>query len=298
MNYQKWIDKVPSLKGKRYIVLGPTSGIGKELVLSLAKLNAHLVLGCRDLKKASILYEEIKKINSFIEVDYFLYDQSSFESIDSFCQSIKKRYTRIDGIVFNAGVYYAKEDYKTIDGFDLVLQTNYFGPYYCFYKLKDLLINSFSRIVFVSSIAINKAKSMNIETYNSIKRKRMYEASKLFVSQFMVELEKEYKQCSFRLVHPGITSTNILYKDKTGAINLLSLLYHKFLYLFVHKAKKASLVLLKGLIDENENHYIVPRFLSITGFPRNRKIPSFLNKNIIEKTNVILKGVINESSSS
>ena len=60
MNYQKWIDKVPSLKGKRYIVLGPTSGIGKELVLSLAKLNAHLVLGCRDLKKASILYEEIK----------------------------------------------------------------------------------------------------------------------------------------------------------------------------------------------------------------------------------------------
>jgi short-subunit dehydrogenase len=43
-----------SMKGKRVILTGPTSGVGKEIALQLAVLGAELILGCRDIKKMGL----------------------------------------------------------------------------------------------------------------------------------------------------------------------------------------------------------------------------------------------------
>ena len=40
-----------SIKGKRVLITGPTSGIGKEIAMQLAALGAEIILGCRDIKK-------------------------------------------------------------------------------------------------------------------------------------------------------------------------------------------------------------------------------------------------------
>ena len=40
-----------SMKGKRVIITGPTSGIGKEIAVQLAALGAEIILACRDIKK-------------------------------------------------------------------------------------------------------------------------------------------------------------------------------------------------------------------------------------------------------
>ena len=42
-----------SIQGKRVIITGPTSGVGKEIAVQLAALGAELNSSCRDLQKGN-----------------------------------------------------------------------------------------------------------------------------------------------------------------------------------------------------------------------------------------------------
>ena len=48
-----------SIQGKRVIITGPTSGVGKEIAVQLAALGAELILACRDLQKGNKTASEI-----------------------------------------------------------------------------------------------------------------------------------------------------------------------------------------------------------------------------------------------
>ena len=62
MNIEKWINNnCKSLKNKVVAVSGATGGIGKILCFYLAKLEAHIVLLCRDKQKAEKLAFDIKQ---------------------------------------------------------------------------------------------------------------------------------------------------------------------------------------------------------------------------------------------
>jgi short-subunit dehydrogenase len=50
-----------SMKGKRVIITGPTSGIGKEIAVQLAALGAEIILACRDIKKGNKTAAEITR---------------------------------------------------------------------------------------------------------------------------------------------------------------------------------------------------------------------------------------------
>ena len=39
------------IAGKRVLITGPTSGIGRQIAIELGRLGAHLVLACRDEAK-------------------------------------------------------------------------------------------------------------------------------------------------------------------------------------------------------------------------------------------------------
>ncbi len=43
-----------SMKGRRVLITGPTSGVGKEIAMQLAALGAEVMLACRDLKKGKV----------------------------------------------------------------------------------------------------------------------------------------------------------------------------------------------------------------------------------------------------
>ena len=50
-----------SMKGKRVIVTGPTSGVGKEIALQLAELGAEVILVCRDTKRGKAVGTEMSR---------------------------------------------------------------------------------------------------------------------------------------------------------------------------------------------------------------------------------------------
>lgn len=290
MNYNKWFKKnTTSLKGKTFIVTGANSGIGYQLSLHLAFLEANIIMACRNINKATKAKEEILKLYPNSNIYLEEYDQASFDSIERFALKIKKDYTHIDGIVCNAGVYFPKKDYKTEDGYELTLGTNYLGVYKLIEELKDYLNANKARVVLVNSLVSGFAKKIPLEKAFKLKRNALYNYSKCSIARFGYELMKENSDITYRIAHPGICSTNIISSTQTGFPTWFGVLGHKALTLFTHSSKKASLSLLLALVDDGEKKYITPRGLfSISGFPKRKLLPKFMDRPIKEETALFL----------
>lgn len=292
MKITRYLEKIPSLEGRLYIVTGANSGLGFDLSVHLATKGASVILACRNLERANKAKEKIllnvPNANLFIEE----YDQASFDSIVKFADRVKNNYSHIDGIVCNAGVYYPKADYKTKDGYELTFGTNYLGTFKLLNELKTKLSNDSSRVVIVTSLTATLAnKKIDIDKFNILNRNQIYGYSKYCLSRLFSELENENNNINYYLVHPGIASTNIISSQQTGLPHWFQVLGHRFLTLFTHSSRKASLILLEGLISDSKKKYIVPRGLfAISGYPKFKNVPKYASKRIIKQTFEMLEG--------
>lgn len=111
-------------------------GIGYETALDFAKRGAKVILGCRDGKKAEQarlqIIEETDNPNIFVKI----IDMSSFASVRSFARNMYETENRLDILVNNAGICFSHGE-KSEDGFELVMQVNY----YSHFLLTNLLIS-------------------------------------------------------------------------------------------------------------------------------------------------------------
>jgi NAD(P)-dependent dehydrogenase (short-subunit alcohol dehydrogenase family) len=140
------------MKEKRVIVTGPTSGVGREIVLQLADLGAEVILACRDIKKGEEVAEEIEQRTDSRAVVMML-DASSQESIRDFAHEFLERYDRLDVLINNAaGNRGALPKIKSVDGIELTFATNVLGYFLLIQELLNLLKKSApSRIINVAS---------------------------------------------------------------------------------------------------------------------------------------------------
>jgi len=93
-----------SLKEKNVIVTGANSGIGKESARVLAKMGASVYLGCRNVKQAAEVAEEIKKETGNENVFVLELDLSSFESILKAANDFKSKNIPLHILLNNAGI--------------------------------------------------------------------------------------------------------------------------------------------------------------------------------------------------
>lgn len=142
-----------SMKGKRVVITGPTSGIGKEIALGLASLGAELLLGCRDPDKGRRTAEEISQRTGSDHVEVMQVDTSDQASIRGFAKKILSRYQRVDVLINNAGVSRgARLREKSAEGIELTLATNVLGYFLLTRELLQRLRESApARIVNVAS---------------------------------------------------------------------------------------------------------------------------------------------------
>ena len=85
------------------IVTGSNCGIGYEAALDLAKRGAHVILACRDMKKAQLAQEKIIAESKNNKVDIEKLDCASFQSVREFADRFKSKYNRLDILINNAG---------------------------------------------------------------------------------------------------------------------------------------------------------------------------------------------------
>lgn len=202
------------MEGKICLITGANSGIGKATAIGLAKLNATIVMLCRDKNRGEIAQKEIIELTGNKKVDLLLCDLSSHEDIRKFVSEFKNKYQNLHVLINNAGVM-KKQGSLSPDGFEMNFAVNHLAPFLLTNLLLDILKNSApSRIINVSSAAHRMAK-LDFDDLQSENKKlrlmRIYGISKLALMLFSYELSRrlEGTKVTVNTVHPGMVATNL-----------------------------------------------------------------------------------------
>src|SRR6266542_4179915 len=142
-----------SMKSKRVIITGPTSGVGREIAIQLAELGAEVILACRDIQRGNQVAKEIANNKGSKNAVVMEIDTSSQESIRKFAREFREKYDRLDVLINNAsGNRGTLPKVNSVDGIELTFATNALGYFLLTQELLDLLKQSApSRIINVAS---------------------------------------------------------------------------------------------------------------------------------------------------
>lgn len=120
------VKETDRLDGKRCLVTGASSGLGKAVAMELARRGGKVVLALRSgIPETG---EEIKEKTGNPDVEMIRLDLADFSSVRRFCDEIKNRGIRFGRAVFNAGVVPGRAR-RTADGYEEMFQVNYLGKF-------------------------------------------------------------------------------------------------------------------------------------------------------------------------
>lgn len=150
---RSWADDDPrpgALAGKRALVTGASSGLGKATALGLARLGATVHLVVRDQRRGAAALEEIRRELPDAELLLELCDISDLADVRRAATGLAERLERVDVLVHNAGALPAERT-ESADGHELTVATHVLGPVLLTELLRPVLAGHDARVVLVSS---------------------------------------------------------------------------------------------------------------------------------------------------
>lgn len=203
-----------SFEDKVVLITGSTSGIGKFTALELAKLFSPIILVSRTESKLRAVQSEIRDLTDNSNIDYFVCDFSSLDSIRRFADAFSRSYDRLDILINNHGSVFHRR-FTSSDGFELTFATNHLGYFLTTHLLLDFLKhNSSARIINVSSTAHRMVRRLRLDDYNWLSRRYRpflaYAESKLYNLFLTYELSRRLSSSSITVnaLHPGFVRSN------------------------------------------------------------------------------------------
>lgn len=187
-----------SLEGKRVLVTGASSGIGKAVAQECAKCGAQLVLTARNEERLKATLDSLEGEGHTMVIA----DLTNQDELVALVGQLEP----VDGVVLCAGI-----NDKSIIKFlnqehvDKMLATNFISPVYLSQMLtKKKKLNKEASIVFISSISA---------FYPSVSN-AMYASSKAALSQFAKVLALELMPQKIRVncIEPAFVETSMLNK--------------------------------------------------------------------------------------
>lgn len=152
--------------------------------------------------------------NSNIEV--FKLDLSSQKSVREFSKAVMKTEKRIDVLIHNSGCASTAIKKTSIDGIELTMATNHYGPFLLTHLLIDLLKASNSPRILIISSAYYKIARVDLKNLNPLNGYPMYlyYVSKTANIMFGLELSRRLKKSkvSVFVINPGMCNTSIFRK--------------------------------------------------------------------------------------
>lgn len=203
------------MEGKRCLITGGSSGVGKAFALGLAKMGAWVVILCRDRSRGERVIEEIRSRSGNRNVELMCADLSVQRSIRIFAQEFKERYGKLHVLGNIAGVILPGR-LITAERIEKTLATDYLSHFLLTHLLLDVLKASApSRIITVSGgrWVLEKAR-IHFDDLELSKRYNWMEAAKQAVLArfiFSCELAKRLNGTGVtsNTFHPGRVRSNL-----------------------------------------------------------------------------------------
>ena len=118
--------RIGPMAGRKVLITGGTSGIGRATTLGLAAMGAHLAITGRDRERTEDAAREIRAAGGG-QVDVFVADLSSQSQVRRLAREVLQRLPRIDVLVNNAGGYWDTR-HVTADGLEHTFALNHLAP--------------------------------------------------------------------------------------------------------------------------------------------------------------------------
>jgi NAD(P)-dependent dehydrogenase (short-subunit alcohol dehydrogenase family) len=203
------------MDGKRVVITGATSGIGRATALALGRLGANMLLVSRNQMRGEALARRISASGAATE--FIRADLTSQAQVRAAADQIRERWPSIDVLIDNAGARF--DTYAcTADGCERTFATNHLGHFLLTLLLLDRLIATpHARIIMVTSSAA--AAAYNDGRWQcaaaDYDRKQAYAKSKLANLLFLFELTRRLHdtQVQSMAVDPGGVATQLALRN-------------------------------------------------------------------------------------
>lgn len=188
---------------KIVIVTGASKGIGRGIVIKLAKKGMKVIAGYNNSEKeAKELKEELEKENIYIEI--FKVDVSKREDVKQMVEYVLSKYKKIDVLINNAGIsQYKLFNDVTDEEWNEVININLYSVFCTTQEvLKSMIHNKQGCIINISSIwGIVGASCESI-----------YAVSKAGIDSMTRSLAKELSLSNIRVnsIAPGCIDTDMI----------------------------------------------------------------------------------------
>ncbi|MGI9175314.1 MAG: SDR family oxidoreductase [Rhodothermales bacterium] len=211
---------------------GANAGIGKATALELARQGHTVVMACRSQVRGEKAQAEIRAKSGNNRVDLLLADLASQADVRRLADSFKARYSRLDALVNNAGLF-SQTRQITEDGIEKTFAVNHLAHFLLTNLLLDVLKASApARVVNVSSEGHRGARLdfSNLRGENGYNWLRAYGESKLANVLFTYELARrlEGTDVTTNAIHPGVVSSRI-WNRSLHPISLFMRLFRPFM---------------------------------------------------------------------
>jgi NAD(P)-dependent dehydrogenase (short-subunit alcohol dehydrogenase family) len=225
VTHDHWtLDELPDQTGRTVVVTGCTrGGLGFHAALELARRGATVVLAGRtaevlETAERAIVDEVPDARLTSLEVD--LADLTSVRRATVEAEDLGP----IHVLLNNAGVM-APPHARTVDGLELQLATNHFGPFLLTGLLLPQLVEAGdARVVTVSSLMHKNARRAPLDDPRSLhgryRRWQAYSRTKLANLLFTFELDRRLRLAGLPVAamaaHPGYSGTHLVANGQLG----------------------------------------------------------------------------------
>jgi NAD(P)-dependent dehydrogenase (short-subunit alcohol dehydrogenase family) len=215
---------LPDMTGRRVIVTGANSGVGRAAARALAAAGARVVLAVRNTEKGGTAAAAMPG-----DTEVRPLDLASLASVREFAAGWEGE---VDLLINNAGVMVPPLT-RTADGFELQLGTNHLGHF----ALTNLLLDRVTgRVVTVSSTA-HRMGAIDFGDLNWERKPyrawRAYGQSKLANLLFTAELQRRLAAAGSPVLataaHPGYAATNLQFHSGRRAFDAISAIGNRLL---------------------------------------------------------------------
>lgn len=190
------------------VVSGATGAIGSATAAVLARRGARVIVLSRPSDRLNALVDRLGGDDN--RISSVPVDLSSMSSVRAGAREINRAGGHIDALL-NVAAVFLRDYNKTSDGFELMLATNYFGPFLLTNLLRDRLVGG-GRVITVAAPSNTRIDMERLFAKKRFDALHTFGATKALDLMFTFELARRAKRWDVmsNAFHPGPVRSELM----------------------------------------------------------------------------------------